>query len=192
MRAYRTRTTAVLKSSRRPVTIALGSILLIAGAVGPAAASSAASAAGKLATPPASLAYSHLVLPGNQWAAVYSDGLAEVHHNGQTKVVNLPRPGSDATTATLPDRSTIVLDLLHSGAASFAAQQVVVVYGSGVTASTGRTAHTNVDSLNQALSGLGVDQTDKLFTGVPQSKLDGMRSTAEQQLGRSLLDFGHA
>ncbi|MBO0838127.1 MAG: S8 family serine peptidase, partial [Actinobacteria bacterium] len=40
--------------------------------------------------------------------------------------------------------------------------------------------------------GLGVDQTDKLFTGVPQSKLDGMRSTAEQQLGRSLLDFGHA
>jgi hypothetical protein len=192
VRAYRTRTTTILSAGRRPATIASG-LLLVAAAAGPAAAATnAGSAAAKPVTPLTSLAYSHLTLPGNQWAAVYSDGLAEVHHGGETKVVSLPLSGSDATTGTLPDKATIVLDLLHSGGASFAPQQVVVIYRAGVTTSTGRMARTNTASLNQTLSGLGVDRTDKLFTQMPQSRLESMRASAEQGLGRTLLDFGHA
>jgi hypothetical protein len=193
VRVYRTRTTTILRAGRGPATITLVSLLLTSFGAGTAAAGTQAGPAPvKPVTPLTSLAYSHLALPGNQWAAVYSDGLAEVHRGGATKVVRLPSSGSDATIGTLPDKSSIVLDLLHSGGTTFAPQQVVVVYQAGVTATTGRTTHTNVATLNKTLSGLGIDRASKLFAGMAQSRLDSLRTTAERSLGHTLLDFGHA
>ncbi|GIH19390.1 S8 family serine peptidase [Rugosimonospora africana] len=173
------------------------------------------------------LVYRHLTLPGGRWAAVYSDGIAEVHRGDQAKgdqvmMVRLPLPGSDAVSGTagtaagkqasgtgasgasLPSQEQIVTDLLHSDQTPYAAQQVVVVYRTGVSSpdhqavapnqmkSAATPNYTSAAGLNRTLAGLGVDRTDRLFAGVPRDRLAGMRSTATQRLGRTLLDFSNA
>jgi Subtilase family len=187
------------------------------GAIGasPAYASPARPAPAPAAgAPKATLTYPHLKLPSGQWAAVYSDGIAEVHHGDraagdQVKLVRLPMAGSDAVTSAasrrLPSRGDIIMDLVHSGGTAYVPDQVVVVYGAGVTAPahqaisprTLRTpgaapAYTNAPGLNRTLARLGVDRSDRLFGGVPHQRLAAMRATAEQRLGRPLLDFSNA
>src|SRR5262249_11711756 len=96
-----------------------------------AAGSASASAAG---APKATLTYPQLKLPGGQWAAVYSDGIAEVHRGNQAtgdqvKLVRLPMAGSDAVTSAasqrLPSRGDIIMDLVHSSGTAYVPNQIV-------------------------------------------------------------------
>jgi hypothetical protein len=170
------------------------------------------------ATVKPTVSYPHLALPGGQWAVVYSDGLAEVHRGnqgagGQVKLVRLPLSGSDADTSAvgavnrpLPPKGEIIADLLRNDSTPYAAHQVVVVYGSGVSApahvsipagslrqaGTATAGYTSSPRLNQVLAGLGVDRSDQLFGGVSHDRLASMRAATEQQLGRPLLDFSNA
>jgi hypothetical protein len=69
----------------------------------------AAYAAPSATTPRATVTYAHLTLPGGAWAAVYSDGLAEVHRGGRVAVRQLPvlGPGAtDSATRNCPARAT--------------------------------------------------------------------------------------
>src|SRR5215469_1530923 len=174
-----------------------------------------AASASTASAPKATLTYPHLKLPGGQWAAVYSDGIAEVHRGNQAKggdqvkLVRLPMAGSDAVTSAasrqLPSRGDIIMDLVHSSGTAYAPDQVVVIYGAGVTApahqaisprtlrTPGATpSYTNAAGLNKALVRLGVDRSDRLFGAVPHQRLVNMRATAEQRLGHPLLDFANA
>lgn len=184
------------------------------GAPSASASQAAAASAPAAAAPKATLTYPHLKLPGGQWAAVYSDGVAEVHRGNQSagdqvKLVRLPMAGSDAVTSAasqqLPSRGDIIMDLVHSSGTAYIPDQVVVVYGDGVTtpahqAISPRTLHTpgvtprytNASGLNKTLVRLGVDRSDRLFGGVSHQRLVAMRATAEQRLGHPLLDFPDA
>src|SRR5262249_5947152 len=86
----------------------------------------------------------------------------------------------------------------------FRPQQIVVVYGSGVSAPAHQTVaphalaqstapdYTNATGLNRVLKGLGVDRSDRLFGDVSHNRLVSLRSTAEQRLGHLLLAFSTA
>lgn len=209
----------VSTSSRRLVMTVIACAAVVAGMTaeaGSASASPHGGGAGRAAAsaPQATLTYSHLRLPGGEWAAVYSDGVAEVHRgNGTTgdqlKLVRLPMAGSDATTSAaqrqLPSRGDIIMDLAHGSGTPYAADQVVVVYRSGVTApahqsisphalrTVGLTpAYTSVPGLNKRLARLGVDRSERLFGGVPHQRLAALRAAAEQRVGHALLDFSRA
>jgi hypothetical protein len=154
------------------------------------------------------------MLPGGEWAAVYSDGIAEVHRgNGttgdQVKLVRLAMAGSDANANVaprqLPSRGDIIMDLVHSSGTAYVPNQVVVVYRAGVTApahqsisphalrTAGPTpAYTNASGLNKTLARLGVDRSDQLFGGVSHQRMATMRATAEHRVGHALLDFPNA
>ena len=209
----------VSTSSRRLVMSVIACVAVGLGmtvGAGPASASPHGGVAGRAAASAqkATLTYSHLRLPGGEWAAVYSDGVAEVHRGkgttgDQVKLVRLPMGGSDATTSAaqrqLPSRGDIIMDLAHDSGTPYAADQVVVVYRSGVTTpahqsisphalrTTGLTpVYTSVSGLNKTLARLGVDRSERLFGGVPQQRLAAMRAAAEQRVGHVLLDFSHA
>ena len=207
-------TTTSRRWTRRVITCALASIALLSN--GLAANASPARGVPVPASGPgarSTLAYPHLKLPGGQWAAVYSDGIAELHRGNQAKddqvkLVRLPLSGSDASTNTvgeqLPSRGDIIMDLVRSNGTPYAPQQVVVVYGSGVSAPAHQAVaphalrpgatpdYTNAASLNRLLAGLGVDRSDQLFGGVSHNRLATMRTTAQQRLGHPLLDFTNA
>ena len=146
-------TTTRRRRKRRMLTCALTAVALLGYAL-PANATAPHTASTPAAVTSArTLAYPHLVLPGGEWAAVYADGLAEVHHSNpatgnaattdaatgdQVKLVHLPMSGSDANTAAtagqLPPRVQIVTDLIHSGDTPYAPDRVLVVYAAGVDA----------------------------------------------------------
>lgn len=207
---------------RAPVIVscAVASLALLLADGAPASASSAprTPTQAPLSAAKATLSYPHLALPGGQWAAVYSDGIAEVHRGNQAsgdqvKLVRLPLSGSDAntdgvgaTSTQLPSQGQIIMDLVRNSGTPYAAQQVQVVYGAGVSAPAHQSipasslrqpgaatpAYTSAPSLNQLLASLGVDRADQLFDGVSHNVLATMRATAEEQLGQPLLDFSNA
>jgi hypothetical protein len=186
-----------------------------AAATGNAAARSTGSAAASSqASAKPTVAYSHLDLPNGDWARVYSDGLAEVYrdHGQQEEIQHVALTSPDDTnivpggdgTLDLPSKGDLMTDLLHAQTAPYAASQVVVVYKSSVTPTTTVSAaakslaakvpsYTNTASVNKVLDKLGVDQSHMLFTSAAQrSKLEGLRSAAEKQTGKSLLNFSAA
>lgn len=132
--------------------------------------------------------YPHLTLPDGQWARVFSDGLGEIHDRSRVKMVQLPLLDPDGATSPLgagvrqlPAEGDLIMDLLHSGQQPYAAQQVIVVYRNGATTASDR-----------ILARLGVDRQRPVFTGASRTRLAGMRATAENALGRSLLDVPDA
>ncbi len=214
------RSTTNRRRVRVIITCALASLALVLAGGLPANASPAprSTVQASPTTAKAALVYPHLKLPGGEWAAVYSDGIAAVHRGNQAtgdqvKLVRLPLSGSDAstnavgdTTSQLPSQGEIIMDLMRSSGTPFAAQQVRVVYVPGVTAPAHQSiparslrqpgaptpAYTSAPGLNQLLAALGVDRADQLFGGVSHDVLASMRATAQQQLGQPLLDFSNA
>jgi hypothetical protein len=158
----------------------------------------------------ATVAYSHLGLPGGGWAQVYSDGIAEVHRGNRTEVTHVPLTSPDGEgiaaggAGDLPSEGTLISDLLSTPAQPFVAGQVIVVYAGTVTAAGPVTAsaaplrsrtpdYTSSAALNRLLDRLGVDRARPMFPGAAQRRaFAGLRKAAQARLGRPLLDFGDA
>lgn len=188
-------------------SVVAAAVLVVGIAADPAGARTAAPAAANAPKP--AVAYDHLDLPQGQWAHVYTDGLAEVHDGARTKIVQLPLLDPDGSTSPLgglrelPAKGDIIMDLARGAAEPYAAQQVVVVYTSSVTApastrlspkqlhgSTPR--YTNSAQLNGLLARLGVDRADRALSGTERARFATMRLSAQRKLGRGLLDFPDA
>ena len=208
------RTSRIAFTSAAAMALALTAGLPAATLSAANAAPTAPLAAGSTSAKSAMLVYPHLKLPAGQWAQVYSDGIAEVHLSGKSGVeiqhlpLDTPESSSTASDVTrqLPAVGDIITDLVHGHGAPYAAQQVVVIYRSGVTAPAHLTAsatalrqpghavpaYTNDQGLNASLAKLGVDESSLLFDGAAHQQLVTMHAKAEQAEGHSVLDYTHA
>jgi hypothetical protein len=141
------------------------------------------------------LVYPHLTLPGGAWAQVYSDGLAEVFRPGaagaaaSTAVEHVPLFNPDGGTSPtgdgvleLPAKGQLMADLAEGPSQLYVADQVVVIYKSGIGSA----------AVSKAQAGLGVDQTKPLFAGATRQRLAALRNSAQASTGRALLDFPDA
>jgi hypothetical protein len=137
------------------------------------------------------LVYSHLPLPRGVWAQVYSDGIAEVYRAGGTtsEIEHVPLLNPDGGTSPagfgaleLPAKGQLISDLAQGHGAPYAPGQVVVIYRPGVSSA----------GVSKATAGLGVDRSQRLFTGASKQRMLNLRDAAEQRTGHPLLDFSSA
>src|SRR5579859_7964260 len=170
-----------------------------------------ASPSAALAKP--TVAYPRLDLPDGRWAAVYSDGVAEVHAaGGSIEIEHVPLVSSDGQNVSpagdgvldLPARGTLIADLVAGQPAPYAPDLVVVVYRPSVTApgtvsapaaslAAKTPAYTSAAALNTLLGKLGVDRAQRMFPSAAQrAALSAMRVAAQAKTGRPLLDFSDA
>lgn len=148
-----------------------------------AATSQAARPAAAPDLPRPTLVYKHLDLPHGIWAQVYSDGIAELFSPaGQTEFRHVPLLNPDGTAGPasageLPSLGALTADLSQGAPQPYASNEVAVVYSSAAAPP------------QSVLNGIGADKAQPMFTGATRQRLEQLRSAAEQQAGRPLLDF---
>jgi len=182
----------------RFVTVSLAFGVLLVGQAMPAAARGATSPAASTAP---RIAYT-LNLPAGQTATVFANGVAAVFSKDRKKVEFrtypvTPRHDEIASSTGLPDKAHLIADLAAGAAAPYADARVLVVFGSGVTASSdvvsGRgAAFTNDPTTNAIMASLGVDRSERLFRNFSRDTLAQMRGNAQAALGTPLVDFSNA
>jgi hypothetical protein len=159
-----------------------------------------------------------LTLPGGNTAMILPNGVAQVYskdHKSVRTQVLLPQVADvDATHQVLPDKNEVALQLLHAPTQPFQANELVVVFRDGVAAQSdvqtvskatlmalrrssqtyaaAVPAYTNDTIVNHALASMGADRMERLFRNVNRSTLTMMRSNAQAQLGRPLLNISGA
>jgi hypothetical protein len=161
-------------------------------------------------------------LPGGQTAIVSAGGVAQIYTKDRTKVETrvLPQGPSlqpDATRGAVPDRQSVVRELLRSPQQPFEAGRVLVVFRDGTAAVSDKTdvapsalvairravksrtlsfaqipQYTNDSAANRVLAEIGTDRVERLFRGISPSTLSAMRSNAQSKLGRPILNIASA
>lgn len=161
-----------------------------------------------------------LTLPQGKTAVVFANGVAQIYSKDRKSVQTRTltpsiNTNTDAVRGGSLDRNTAVAELLKDPPTPFAGSRVIVVFRDGVGASTdvitvdkptllamrkakGRLStvqtpqYTNDSAVNHVLAGIGTDRGERLFRKFDRSTLSSMRSSAQSQIGRPLLNIAGA